>query len=200
MKYFQNEKRNFVSSSGHVRSSIYALLVCHHCSNLHCLLRGSNAWISRNTINSRYCGHPRDSSFMSVIAGWEKKVLSTYNIINNINYVRKIFLIRESRRVRSIGKSDLDFQNLNPDFLIKREIRKRNSPPRNPSSGCISIKKSKPGFHGFPFYRSIGKFEKGFAKIFSWTVVFFLLSMRARAGPLFLRNFSNPFSDFPIER
>ena len=86
-----------------------------------------------------------------------------------------------------LGNPDLDFQNLNPDFPIEREIRKRISPPRNPSSGWISIKKSKSGFHGFPFYRSIGKSEKGFAKLFSWTVVFFLLSMRARARPLFLR-------------
>ena len=86
-----------------------------------------------------------------------------------------------------LGNPDLDFENLNPDFLIEREIRKRISPPRNPSSGWISIKKSKSGFHGFPFYRSIGKSEKGFAKLFSWTVVFFLLSMRARARPLFFR-------------
>ena len=77
--------------------------------------------------------------------------------------------------------------NPDSDFAIEREIRKRISPPRNPSSGWISIKKSKSGFHGFPFYRSIGKSEKGFAKLFSWTVVFFLLSMRARARPLFLR-------------
>ena len=53
------------------------------------------------------------------------------------------------------------------DFAIEREIRKRISPPRNPSSGWISIKKSKSGFHGFSFYRSIGKSEKGFAKLFS---------------------------------
>ena len=33
----------------------------------------------------------------------------------------------------------------------------------NPSSGWIAIKKSKSGFHGFPFYRSIGKSEKRFA-------------------------------------
>ena len=64
-----------------------------------------------------------------------------------------------------LGNPDLDFQNLNPDFPIEREIRKRISPPRNPSSGWISIKKSKSGF--FPFYRSIGKSEKGFAKLFS---------------------------------
>ena len=86
-----------------------------------------------------------------------------------------------------LGNPDLDFQNLNPDFPIEREIWKRISPPRNPFSGWISIKKSKSGFHGFPSHRSIGKSEKGFAKLFSWTAVFFLLIMRARARPLFLR-------------
>ena len=53
--------------------------------------------------------------------------------------------------MRSIGKSGFSFQNLNLDFPIEREIRKRISPPRNPSSGWISIKKSKSGFLGFPF-------------------------------------------------
>ena len=77
--------------------------------------------------------------------------------------------------------------NPDSDFAIEREIRKRISPPRNPSSGWISIKKSKCGFHGFPFYRSTGKSEKGFAKLFSWTAVFSLIIMRARAMPLFLR-------------
>ena len=33
-----------------------------------------------------------------------------------------------------------------------------------------------------------GKSKKGFAKLFSWTAVFFLLIMRARARPLFLRS------------
>ena len=53
------------------------------------------------------------------------------------------------------------------NFAIEREIRKRISLPRNPSSGWISIKKSKSGFCGSPFYRSIGKSEKGFVKLFS---------------------------------
>ena len=53
------------------------------------------------------------------------------------------------------------------DFAIEREIRKRISPSRNPSPGWISIKKSKSGFHGFPCYSSIGKSEKGFAKLLS---------------------------------
>ena len=62
---------------------------------------------------------------------------------------------------------------------MEREIGKRISPPRNPSSGWIAIKKSKSGFHGFPFYRSNGKSEKRFAKP--------LLIMRAQARPLILR-------------
>ena len=81
------------------------------------------------------------------------------------------------------------FETLTLRVRIEREIRKRISPTRNPSSGWISIGKSRSGFHGFPFYRSIGKSKKGFAKLFSWTVVFFLLSMRACARPLFLRVF-----------
>ena len=84
--------------------------------------------------------------------------------------------------LRSIRKSGFRI------LKFEREIlRKQISPPRNPSSGWISIKKSKSGFYGFPFHRSIGKAEKGFAKLFSWTAVFFLLIMRARARPLFLR-------------
>ena len=53
------------------------------------------------------------------------------------------------------------------DFAIEREIRKPILPPRNPSLEWISIKKSKYGFHGFPFYRSTAKSEKGFARLFS---------------------------------
>ena len=86
-----------------------------------------------------------------------------------------------------LGNLDLDFEIRISDFAIEREIRKQISPSRNPSSGWISIEKSKSGFHGFPFYRSIGKSEKGFAKLFSWTALFFLLIMRVRARPLFLR-------------
>ena len=90
-------------------------------------------------------------------------------------------------RFRSIGESGLRFWNPDFGFAIEPEIRKRIWPLRNPSSGWISIKKSKFGFHGFPFYRSIGKSEKGFAKLFSWTAVFLLLIMCAHARPLFLR-------------
>ena len=71
--------------------------------------------------------------------------------------------------------------------ILQSNASERISPPRNPSSGWISIKKFTSGFHGFPFYRSMVKSEKGFAKLFSWTAVFFLLLMRAHARPLFLR-------------
>ena len=65
-----------------------------------------------------------------------------------------------------LGNLDLDFEIGISDFAIEREIRKQISLPRNPSSWWVSIKKSKSGFHGFPFYRSIQKSEKGFAKLF----------------------------------
>ena len=72
--------------------------------------------------------------------------------------------------------------------ILKWNAKSENGFPLwNPSSGWIAIKKSKSGFHGFPFYRSIGKSEKRFAKPFSWTAVFFLLIMRAQARPLILR-------------
>ena len=66
-----------------------------------------------------------------------------------------------------MGNPDLDFEIPISDFAIEREIRKQILPPRNPSSGWISNKKSKSGFHGFPSYRLIGKSVKGFAKLFS---------------------------------
>ena len=47
------------------------------------------------------------------------------------------FCIAERSGCVRLGNPDLDFQNLNPDFLIESEIRKQISPPRNPSSGWI---------------------------------------------------------------
>ena len=79
--------------------------------------------------------------------------------------------------IRSQIKVAFDWEIRIWDFEIELEIRvirKRISPTRNPFSGWISIRKSKCGFHRLPFYRSIGKSEKGFAKLLSWTTVFFL--------------------------
>ena len=89
--------------------------------------------------------------------------------------------------MRSIGKSGFRFWKSKSGFPDRTRNPKTVSPPRNPFSGWISIKKSKSGFHGFPFYHSIGKSVQGFAKLFSWTAVFFLLIMRAHARPLLLR-------------
>ena len=86
------------------------------------------------------------------------------------------------------------------DFAIESEIRKRISPPTNLSSCWISITKSKSGFYGFPFYSSIGKSEKGFAKVLSWTLVFFLLIKRARARPLFFKSFVSSDSPPPQKK
>ena len=81
-------------------------------------------------------------------------------------------------KVRSIGKSGFKFNAKSENGFHLREIRPQ---------GGFQLRNPNPDFLDFPFCRSIGKSEKGFAKLFSWTVVFFLLSMRARARPLFLR-------------
>ena len=103
----------------------------------------------------------------------------------------EIYLSKDQCSFEKLSKVAFDWEIRMSDLTIESEIQiqKRISPPRNLSLWWISIKKSKSGFHGFPFYRSIGESEKGFAKLFSWTVVFFLLIMRqrARASPLFLR-------------
>ena len=141
------------------------------------------------------------SSFNRILT-WRKTALNTRtNVCRGDGYSKLAHnLLRKSERhpgLRSIGKSGFRFWNPDFGFAIEREIRKRISPPRNPSLGRISIRKSKSGFHGFPFYRSIGKSEKGFAKLFSWTAVFFLLIMRARARPLFLRTLFQILFGFP---
>ena len=51
----------------------------------------------------------------------------------------------------------------------------------------ISLMTSKSRIHGFPFLLWFLKSEKRFAKLLSWTVVFFLLNMHAHAKLLFLR-------------
>ena len=64
--------------------------------------------------------------------------------------------------------------------------------------GGIQLTNPNPNFMDFLLYCSIGKSERGFAKILFWTVVFFLLIMHAGAKLLFLRTvFLNPFLDIP---
>ena len=63
-----------------------------------------------------------------------------------------------------------------------------------------SIEKSVPevapihDFMDFLYYRSTGKCEKGFVKLFSWTVFFFLACYACACETNDLENSSNPFS------
>ena len=79
----------------------------------------------------------------------------------------------------------------NPDVDFEIRI----SHPRNPSSGWISIKKSKSGFQGFPFYRSIGKSEKTI--LVNSSLLFADYAWACKTAVL-RDSFSIPFSDFPI--
>ena len=119
----------------------------------------------RNVLNGNFCsmdliigrvrlGNP-DLDFQNLNLDFPKSTLRT-----NFSKVKSFF----GFRVR-LGNPDLDFQNLNPDFPIEREIRKRISPPRNPSSGWISIKKSKSGFFRFPFLSFDWEIRK---RIWNW--------------------------------
>ena len=91
-------------------------------------------------------------------------------------------------RMRSIGKSGYRFSK------IEIRISQSNAKSENGfhlreirTQGGFQLRNPNLDFLDFPFCRSIGKSEKEFAKLFSWTVVFFLLSMRGHARPLFLR-------------
>ena len=85
-----------------------------------------------------------------------------------------------------LGNTDVDF-----------EIR--ISPPRNPSSGWISIKKSKSRFQGFPFYRSIGKSKNKICNtiLVNSSLLFADYAWACKTAVL-RDSFSIPFSDFPI--
>ena len=96
-------------------------------------------------------------------------------------------LPNRSVRFRSMGKSAFRFFNLHFGFCNRT---------RHPSSWWISIKKSKSGFHGFLFTVQSGN-QKGFAKLFSWTLVFSLLIMCSRTRPLSLRTVYQSFFGSP---
>ena len=99
-----------------------------------------------------------------------------------------------------LGNPDLIFVKRISDFAFERKTQKWISLSRNPSSGWISINKSKSRFHGFPSLLFNWESERGFAKLLFWTVVVFLLIMHAGAKLLFLRTvFLNPFLDIPKE-
>ena len=84
-----------------------------------------------------------------------------------------------------LGNADLD-----PVLKSGFRILRSNTKSENASDFSAA-------FLGFPF-RSIAKSEKVFAKLFSWTVVFFLLMMRARARPLSNGTNENPKTDISV--
>ena len=90
-------------------------------------------------------------------------------------------------RLRSIG--EFGFRFWNPDFEFcnrtrnpKTDFTSEKSVPK----GGFQLRNSNPDFMDFPFTVQLG-IRNRFAKLFSWTAVFFLLIMRAHARPLFLR-------------
>ena len=101
--------------------------------------------------------------------------------------------------LQSIEKSRFTFCKKNFRFCnwtqnTKMDFRNREIRPQ----GRFQLTNPHPDFMDFLLYCSIGKSERGFAKILFWTVVFFLLIMHAGAKLLFLRTvFLNPFLDIP---
>ena len=80
--------------------------------------------------------------------------------------------------VRSIGKSGFRFSNSKSGF----PNRTRNPKTDFTSEKFVRRVDFNPDFMDFLFTVQLGN-----PKLFSWTVIFFLLSMRARARALFLR-------------
>ena len=85
-------------------------------------------------------------------------------------------------------------------LILTAKIRKWISLSRNPSSGWISINKSKSGFHGFPSLLFNWEIRKRICKtiLLDSGLLLILLIMHAGAKLLFLRTvFLNPFLDIP---
>ena len=105
---------------------------------------------------------------------------------SEIYIYNRIQLLNNKEGCFRLGNPDLDF-----------EIRKQISPPRNPSKGRISIKKSKSGFHGFPFCWEIR--ERICKAILVNSGLLFANYACACKTAVLKDSFPNPFSDFPKE-
>ena len=80
-------------------------------------------------------------------------------------------------------------------------LKVSSSPPRNPSSGWIWIKKSKSGFFGFPFLSFDWEIRKRICKTVLVNSGLLFTNYACACKTAFPKDsFSNPFSDFPIER
>ena len=98
-----------------------------------------------------------------------------------------------------MGNPDLDFEIQISDFAIEREIRKQILPPRNPSSGWISIKKSKSGFFGFPLLSFDWEIRKRICKTVLVNSGLLFANYACACKTAVLKDsFSNPSADFPF--
>ena len=93
-------------------------------------------------------------------------------------------------RLRSIVKSG--FECWNPDFAFSSQTRspKVDFNFEKSVTEVDLFKKSESGFHGFP------SLQKGFAKLFSWTVLLSANYVCACETAVLENGFSNPFMDF----
>ena len=104
-------------------------------------------------------------------------------------------------RVRSIGKSGFRVSKSKSGFPNRRRNLKRDFTSRNPSSGWISIKKSKSGFFGFPFLSFDWEIRKRNSKTVLVNSVLLFTNYACLCRTAVPKDsFANPFSDFPIER
>ena len=71
-----------------------------------------------------------------------------------MHYIKHLGCVR-------LGNPDLDFENLNPDFPIEREIRKRFHLREIRSQGGFRLRNPNPDFMDFLFTTRLGNPYKG---------------------------------------
>ena len=99
-----------------------------------------------------------------------------------------------------LGNPDLDFQNLNPDFPIEREILKRISPREIRPQGGFQLRNPNPNFLDFLFTVRLGNQEKDLQNCLVNSGLLFANYACACKTAVLKNSFSNPFANFPIER
>ena len=90
--------------------------------------------------------------------------------------------------------------DLNPDFPIEREIRKRFHLREIRSQGGFQLRNPNPDFMDFLFTVRLGNPYKGLQNCSSGQRSFFANYACACKTAVVKNSFSNPFAGFPIER
>ena len=108
---------------------------------------------------------------------------TTGNLINRLLWWSHITV--QDLTLRSIGKSGFRILQSKTENRFHRfhRFHLREIRPQ----GGFQLRNPNPDFMDFLFTVRWGNPKKGLAKLSSWTAVFFLLIIRARASPLFLR-------------